>query len=81
MTVAPGKIKLVNKLGVIRHAPQEKTARSTNFMNDVICIGNRTISSTIWKLIDTSNVLKVLVIARADRRVQFKNFQNITSVY
>ena len=46
-----------------------------------ISIGNRTISSTIWKLIDTSNVLKVLVIARADRRVQFKNFQNITSVY
>ena len=47
----------------------------------LICIGNRTISSTIWKLIDTNNVLKVLVIARADRRVQFKNFQNITSVY
>ena len=48
---------------------------------NIISIGNRTISSTIWKLIDTSNVLKVLVIARADRRVQFKNFQNITSVY
>ena len=36
MTVAPGEIKLVNKLGVIRHAPQEQTARSTNSMNDVI---------------------------------------------
>ena len=50
-------------------------------MQSPLCIGNRTISSTIWKLIDTSNVLKVLEIARADRRVQFKNFQNITSVY
>ena len=37
MTVAPGEIKLVNKLDVIRHAPKEKTARSTNSMNDVIC--------------------------------------------
>ena len=51
------------------------------YLSCVLRIGNRTISSTIWKLIDTSNVLKVLVIARADRRVQFKNFKNITSVY
>ena len=36
MTVAPGEIKLVNKLDVIRHAAQEKTARSTNSINDVI---------------------------------------------
>ena len=39
MTVAPGEIKLENKLDVIQHAPQEKTAsfaRSTNSMNDVI---------------------------------------------
>ena len=36
MTVAPGEIKLENKLNVIRLAPQEKTARSTNSMNDVI---------------------------------------------
>ena len=37
MTVAPGEIKLENKLDVIRYAPQENTARSTNSMNDVIC--------------------------------------------
>ena len=36
MTVASGEIKLENKLDVIRHALQEKTARSTNSMNDVI---------------------------------------------
>ena len=36
MTVAPGEIKLVNKLDVIRHPPQEKTARSTDSTNDVI---------------------------------------------
>ena len=36
MTVAPGEIKLDNKFDVIRHAPQEKTARSTDSMNDVI---------------------------------------------
>ena len=60
---------------------QRLLASSTFSHRGGISIGNRTISSTIWKLIDTSNVLKVLVIARADRRVQFKNFQNITSVY
>ena len=37
MTVAPGEIKLENKLDVIRHVLQEKTARSTDSMNDVIC--------------------------------------------
>ena len=37
MTVAPGEIKLVKKLDVIRHSPQEKTARSTDSINDVIC--------------------------------------------
>ena len=31
-------------------------------------------------LIGTSDVLKVLKIARAFRRVQFNNFQNITSI-
>ena len=36
MTVAPGEIKLENKLDAIQRAPQEKTARSTDFVNDVI---------------------------------------------
>ena len=36
MTVAPDETKLENKLDVIRHAPQEKTARLKNSMNDVI---------------------------------------------
>ena len=36
MTVVPCEIKLENKLDVIRHAPQEKTGRSTHSMNDVI---------------------------------------------
>ena len=36
MTVASGEIKLENKLDVIRPTTQEKTARSTNSMNDVI---------------------------------------------
>ena len=36
MTVAPEEIKLENKLDVIQHAPKEKTARSTDSMNDVI---------------------------------------------
>ena len=60
---------------------QDMTPKEEEILNCTFSIGNRTISSTIWKLIDTSNVLKVLVIARADRRVQFKNFQNITRVY
>ena len=36
MTVAPGEINLENKLDVIQHAPQKKTARSADSMNDVI---------------------------------------------
>ena len=36
MTVAPSEIKLENKLHVIQHAPQKKTARSADSMNDVI---------------------------------------------
>ena len=36
MTVAPGEINLENKLDVIQHAPQEKTARSADSVNDVI---------------------------------------------
>ena len=35
MTVAPGEIKLENKLDVIQHAPQEKPSRSAHSMNDV----------------------------------------------
>ena len=36
MTVAPGEIKLENKLDVIRHAPKENTAASTKSINGVI---------------------------------------------
>ena len=36
MTVAPDEITLENKLDVIQHAPQEKTARSTHSMNEII---------------------------------------------
>ena len=36
MTVAPGEINLETKLDVCQHAPQEKSARSPDSMNDVI---------------------------------------------
>ena len=38
MPVAPGKIKVENKLHVIQHATQEKAAASTHSMNDVIAL-------------------------------------------
>ena len=45
----------------------------------MISIGNRMNASAIRDLwAGTSDVLKVLKLARAVRRVQFENFQNIT---
>ena len=36
MTVAPGEIKIKNKLDDIQHAAKEKASASTHSMNDVI---------------------------------------------